>query len=195
MAVLRRHHRKLRREGGQGTVEMVLTLFAFFTILFMYVQIALSFSVANYIQYATFMAARAFLSAHPSEGEQKRAAASVLDAMLRPGGSEVFGSIAKPSEGTGDIPGATIGATSRVELRATNSRRKAWEQGVQYKFKTKLYMVPLIRPKPSKDGSGLELISETYLGREPTADECVKYLKKRQTDLGIQKPLIFDNGC
>ncbi len=191
---MRNSQRSKSGKSGQGMVELILTLFAFFTILFMFVQIALSFGVANYIQYATFMASRAFLAGHQDLRTQKGAAQGVVERMLKNGGRDRFAGIIKAS-GEGDPTGTFIGPTGRVKLAVDGARQTAWEQGVTYKFKMKFYMLPILRAASNKPPD-LELESQSYLGREPTEDECIRYLEQVGPGLKqVRGIFLYDNGC
>ena len=184
-------------QSGQGTIELVLTMMCFFTIFFMFVQVSLGFAVANYIQYATFMAARAFQSGYADIAAQKDAASSVLTATVGGGKTGRFGSIATAGDGgTGDIPGATIGPASRSHLAPSgDARDSSWEQGVTYSFKVKMYLAPLIPGINSGEDSKVTLESQSYLGRETTEKECEAFLGTRQKNAGVTHVFIYDNGC
>lgn len=189
------------RSRGQSTVELLISLFAFITIFFMFVQVGLSFAVANYVQYATFMSARALLAGHRTLADQKMAAQTYLTKMLGADGRR-FGSIAQPDEsGSGDFPGATIGPASRVKLASPNDssgapRDSAWEQGVSFRFKTKLYMAPMVPGVGRGEGSKVTLESQSWLGRDPSEQECVQQMSSRLKDRFQNSNVArFDNGC
>lgn len=186
---------KISREGGQGTVELILTLFAFFTIFFMFVQMSLSYAVANYYQYVTFMAARAYHAGYLTEADQKAAAEKVLTQMISPGGKERFGAIAKGEGGTSDVTGATVGRSARVHFGDNQARDTAWEQGVTFAFRVKMYMAPLIPGVSSGSDSTVLLESQSWLGREPTEKECEGILDKRRARSGTSGLMLYDNGC
>lgn len=180
--------------SGQSLVEFVLTLFAFFTILFMYVQLALSFGVANYIQYMTFMAARAYLSSGDDQGVQTKAANAVITQMMS-GGSGANGT---RFDGIIQLNGATpsgpyVGSGTGVTFKTGDARSTAWEQGVTYGFNVRLYMLPIIR---SSGKNAITLQSESWLGREPTAQECSQYMEVDGPNMkGVQAQFLYDNGC
>ena len=181
---------------GQGTVELVLTMFAFFTILFMYVQLAFSMAVGNFLHYATFMAARAFLPGRESVSDQKKAANVYFTRLLGESGTR-FKGIAKPVEtdGGGDVAGTFVGQSSRVKLGNSASRDTAWEQGATFKFKVKMYMLPLIKGGKKGEANEVTLESETWLGRDPSEQECLKILDGRAKKAGIKGVVLYDNGC
>lgn len=173
-----------RRRRGQTFIEFLLTVFAYLTVAFMTVQVGLGFGVANYIHYATFMAARALLTGYESEEKQKEKARSVLSKMLKKGdGKDRFDPIAKGT-GNGSPAGfELVGSTGRS--KGGNPRDSAWEQGVVYKFNAKLYMLPIAPGAKRGQKNAVELESETWLGRDPTIEECKKQLGDR----------LVDNGC
>lgn len=190
-----------KEQSGQGTIEMVMCLFAFFTIFFMYTQVALSLAVGNYYQYATFMAARAYHSAYLNPGDQLAAANTVLTAMIKPGAKERFSGIATGVAGAAsagnpaEIDGGSIGGTRATLAPDKNARNTAWEQGVAYAFKVKMYMAPLLPGISTGEDSKLTLESQTWLGREPTQVECEAVLFDRQSKSNIKVVPIYDNGC
>lgn len=184
--------RKTRRSGrrGQATIELILTFFAFFTIFFMIVQVSLTFGVANYIQYATFMASRAFLAGYEDISEQKAAANEYLRVMV---GNDRFKGIASPDGGGGEVPGSSVGPSTRVSYAPnSDARTTTWEQGVTYSFKAKLYLAPMIPGVNRGDDSKVKLESQSWLGREPTTRDCEKTLSARR---GAAKTVLYDNGC
>ncbi len=185
------------RQRGQGTIELILTMMAFFTIFFMFVQCALSFAVANYTQYATFMAARALQSAAATLSDQKAAATDVLTKMLvGTGGAGRFGSIATAEGGAGDVPGASIGPSPNVHVAPTaDARDTSWEQGVTYAFKVKMYLAPLIPGVNQGADSKVLLESQSWMGREPTETECETVIGTRKIKSEQKHVFIYDNGC
>lgn len=183
----------VRRQSGQSLIELVLTMFAFFTIAFMYVQVGMGFAVANYFQYVTFMGARAYLSGGVEEAQQKKAALSLLEVTLRNGGKDRFASIAKAAGDGGDLPGVFVGKTARVELGGESARRSSWEQGVTYSFKMRMHMLPLVKAAKRGEAASIELKSESWLGRDPSEEECLANLRKRKKADGPDP--LFDNGC
>lgn len=181
---------KKRRTRGQSLIEFILTLLAFLTVLFMVVQVGLSFGIANYVHYATYMAARALLSGDETPRKQQDNAKFVLTSMLkREGGEDRFKPVIHGS-GSGDPIGVDlIGPSPRVN--PNDARQTTWEQGVVYRYKAKLYMMPLVRGAKRGVDNSVELESETWLGRDPSTQECLTQLKGRSR----VDPWIVDNGC
>ncbi|MGE4234479.1 MAG: TadE/TadG family type IV pilus assembly protein [Bacteriovoracia bacterium] len=175
-----------KNQKGQSLIELLLTIFAFMTILFMSVQVSFSFGVANYVQYATYMASRALLSGYATTQEQIDAAKRVLVRMLKKGDQDRFPGIMKAAQ-EGDPQGAiNVGATqrARVSIGTSAARDLAWEQGVSFKFRARLYMMVMTKGPRS---TFVDLESQSWLGREPSDEECLRYINSKQGTV--------DNGC
>ncbi len=153
----------------------------------MFVQVALSFGVANYIHYATFMAARAYLSSRQTISDQHQAARDVADRMLKNGDQARFRNIIKPATDGGGAGDVSIGGPRLVAAGSGDARDRNWEQGVTYAFKAKLYMMPVIRSNNPRHGNSITLESQSWLGREPSEEECGAYMAKKNG--------LVDNGC
>ena len=188
--------KKPSSEKGQSLLEFVIALFGYLVIVLMVVQVALGFGVANYIQYATFMSARAYLSGHVDANQKKQAAQTVLEGMV---GS--FTTIVKPA----DEESIQIGPSPRIVSPSDSKARKLnWEYGTRYRFKMKLYMFPLIGS--ALPGKGwVTLQSESLLGSEPSEIDCSTYMQnqggnaKRMEWPAAEKRYLpiggIDNGC
>lgn len=181
---------KLSNQAGQSTLEFALVLFLLMAFMLFYVQLALMMGYGNYAHYATFMAARAYLSAGTDPQDQTQRAQTVIVQMVKKGvgqeGVDRFPSIAQAT-GDGDIKGVQIAPPS--QFNATD-KHFSWLQGVRYSFKSRLFLIPLgtgSGAAASVSGSSVTLKSESWLGREPTYQDCLG-------DIGA-KLGIFDNGC
>ena len=174
-------------ERGQSTVEFTLTLILLMAYLLFFFQLSMIFGFGNYVHYATFMSARAFLSAGSGIEDQKSRAKQVILGMVKKSeqeaGVDKFPSIAKGS-GQGDPPGYQIltGAPS-------GNSGSDWMTDVRYAFKSKLFMIPMAGPgkKDSTSVNSVTLTSESFLGREPPDDECRNMIG--------QVMGLYDNGC
>lgn len=189
---------KRGRSAGQSTVEFVLVLALVFTFFLFYLQVSMVSAVGSYIQYATFMSARALLPARASPDSQEAAAARVLRKMLKRGGEDRFKMFlqADSSLSQADVLGASFGPGPVLGQAGQDrpNRDSSWQQGVRYTFKGNLTFMALRRSGESK----VKLTSETWLGREePWAESgpagCVEKVKTR----GGQPPqrMYYDNGC
>lgn len=186
-----RKEKRLLNQHGQSTVEFALSILLMMGFVLFFVQLSFLFAYGNLVHYATFMAARSYLAAGDSPEEQTERAKSVIIQLLKRSagmaGVEKYPFIAK-GEGNGgsNVPGLiTLGDGPNFD--PANSSL-SWMQGVRYRFKGKLTSVPL---GGGKEGSAnfLTLTSESWLGRERSAQECQKALST------IQGGVLYDNGC
>lgn len=187
---------KKNKNSGQSFIEFILSMFAFLTVTFMFVQVSISFGIQNYIQYATFMASRAYLAAFNVESQQKKAAETYMRAFVEPNGQSGFKGFATPVESGGsEVPGVFVGGQKLANIGSDNTRLQNWMQGVTYTFKSRLYMIPILKSNTAALGNNIELESQSWLGREPTEADCKAYLGQRQNKFDIKGELIVDNGC
>ena len=176
-------------ESGQSTIEFALTLILLLDYVLFFFQLSMVFSFGKYVHYATFMSARAFFAAGPTEEDQKSRSKDVIVYMLKKSagqaGVDKFPSIAK-GVGGGDPGGFQAGPASQY---SPTDLHFSWMQGVRYTFKSKLFLLPLAGAggKASNSVNSVTLTSESWLGREPTDSEC-------RSDMG-GKRWFFDNGC
>ena len=178
---------------GQSTLEFALTIILAIAFVLFFFQLTMIFRFGSYVHYATFMAARAYLSAGTDNEDQKTRAMNVMVRMVKKSegvtGIDKFPSIAKGFGGS-DAPGIEIGPGSDFQ---EGTRTSSWMQGVRYTFKSRLFLIPLAG---SAKGSGntrdanvnsLTLTSESWLGKEPSEIDC----KAAMNATGG----AFDNGC
>jgi hypothetical protein len=175
-------------ESGQSTVEFALTLLLLMAFVLFYLQTAMMMAFGNYVHYATFMSARALLAAGPDQTDQEARAREVLVRMVKrrnSPGIDRLPMIAK-GEGQGDVPGAKFTPPSQF-APTTNS---SWMQGVRYTFRSRLFLMPMGgagKGAAARAANSVSLTSESWLGREPSYQECQDAMGKMEA--------IFDNGC
>ena len=195
-------------ESGQATLEFALTLTLLMSMVFFFVHSAFSLAWANYIQYATFMSARAYLSAGPTIDDQESRAKEIATEMLKTSGGskDRFETIAKgDSQGLdgadSDFDGLAIGYHPEAAAKGqAGDANYSWMEGVRYRFKSRLFLIPLSGDSKAPENQ-LSLQSESWLGREPTEDECKKFFTEdlfKKIFTGASAPPlteVLDNGC
>ena len=211
-------------EEGQVIVEFVIVFSMIATLIFLFVQVSWGIAWGHYAHYATYMAARAYMAAGATRGDQYESAGAVLRQMLKAGGKDPFPFLS-PSRGGGDrdatgaepVPGAMVG-THPEAIGKEHSRLYSWAEGVQYNFNMKLFLMPISK-MVSDDGKGqmikpgqgankgkaiawkgmIPFTSDAFLGREPSVDECFQEMNRLSTTTGINRgdnaDFIEDNGC
>lgn len=219
---MKKHFSK-SRQSGQTMIEFLLVVMVILTLLFGFLQLGWALAWGHYIQYATFMSARAYMSAHASRGEQLENASLVLRSMVksRDGDKDLLGNIAPPltgderdlKGGTEPVPGGFIGTHPYAQSNNMGSRLFSWAEGVQYNFEFRLFFVPLakwvigegkqIKMGPRGEQNSITwngrigLASDSFLGREQSTAECKQYMSElsRTIPRGDGAEFVYDNGC
>lgn len=186
MTAKREPARKRGTEVGQSTVEFALTLILLMGFVLFFVQLSLTLAYGNYVHYATFMAARAYLGASADEADQEQRARDVLSRMLKRQGVDRFPSIAVGVGGEGGLKGAEIKRPARY---SEGDPDYSWLQGVRYTFRSRLFVLPFGGGGIGSESraNSVNLSSESWLGREETWEECDQEMKT--------KGGYYDNGC
>lgn len=215
---------RVKGEAGQVIVEFVIVFSMIMTLIFLFVQMSWGIAWGHYAHYATFMAARAYLSGGSTQGDQVEAAGAVLRQTLKAGGKDPFPFLApsraggdRDTTGTEPVPGAMVG-THPEAIGKERSRLYSWAEGVQYNFNIKLFLLPIskmvadnghgetIKPgKGDERGKAIEwkgmipFTSDAFLGRDISVDECFNEMSRLSTNTGINRGdnglFIEDNGC
>lgn len=176
------------QEAGQSTVEFALMIMLLMGVTLFYVQVSLVMGFGNYVHYATFMAARAFLSGAATTDMQTTAAKNVIISTLKLG-------VGQPNTdrwsnlGIGIGGGDPTGFLTQAAQFNPSDPDYSWMQGGRYTFKSRLFMIPLSVGGPSNGSvNSVTLTAESWLGREPTDQDCSTWMSKRNG-------AYFDNGC
>lgn len=185
----------LKDEEGQSTIEFVLSSILAMGLVFFYVKLVLLFAYGNFVQYATFMSARALLSAGVSQDDQLNHAKNVLIRMVKKSESQPeqdrFDFIAKAvtvGEGGETVPGALIGQGEIGQKGASGDPFSSWQVGVRYAYQARIFSSALVRWMGATESGGkVTLQSESWLGREASYNECKQQVEARKG--------LFDNGC
>jgi hypothetical protein len=176
-------------ESGQSTVEFALTMILVSAFMFLFFQLSMLMGFGSYIQYATFMAARAYLSAGPTAEDQVNRARTVIQQMLKAPGGTGKDRIPTIVKGDGGDDGTVQGLSFDAPNFNKSARNYSWMRGIRYSFKGRVFFMPIGTGAVTKpNASWLSLTSETYLGRETSSEECKAEMQNRGGG-------IYDNGC
>jgi len=157
---------------------------------FFFIQLAFVLSWGNYVQYATFMSARAYLSGGVSRQDQEDRATEVLKRMVKQGlisNDDRFPMIAKGEGGDdSNVKGASVGGGPGFD---PGNSDLSWMQGVRYTFRSRLFVLPIGRPGATPNASSGQgiLACESRLGRDPACRDCFSMIKQLKGQI--------DNGC
>lgn len=180
------------RRKGQATVEFVLVLTMIMAFVFFNLQFALVSAYGSFVQYATFMAGRAYFAGSTSENTQREKARQVLVSMLKRSegmsGADRWPIIGRGVGGDDIVKGAEIGRGPAADKLGRDS---SWMEGVRYTFKSRLFYFWFSGTggdSGRSDANFLTLTSESWLGREPSYESCMRVMSDRGS-------LVMDNGC
>ena len=178
--------------AGQALMEFVLGIMIMISFFFFFMKLSGVFVIGNFIHYATFMSARAYMSSAKTQGAQQSNAEDVLRKMVA---GRFNGIVNADSGATGSIPGGFIG-----EGPSYSAQLDSWNQGATFTYDANLSLYPW-----SKQGQGivLKLTSESWMQREQSEDECKNgtMAGKVLGSLSAGLPAIgagdleLDNGC
>lgn len=163
---------------GQAITEFILGMMILISFSFFFIKMAAVFAIGNYIHYATFMAARSYMSSHDKVATQIESSEQVMKDMI---GGRWKGMI-KATGGSGSVPGVTVGDGPIYR----DERGDYWNQGVSFAFKSKLSLYPWSQKGQSVT---LNLVSESWMPREETTEECLgkkEEIKKMSGALEVQ---------
>lgn len=175
------------KEQGQSLIEFIIVFIFIMAIIITFLRIGNNAVNGYMVHYATFMASRAFLVGeantanpdHSTDDTIQKKAEAVFDRYMIDLWAQKKG-----TDLTFNLPGSSATA--------------ALYTGVVLKF-TQPYALPGL-------GSGkVDLISESFLGHEPSRAECVKriceaafsFAKNLNCSSGtaVHNVTFFDNGC
>jgi len=183
-----------KKEEGQSTIEFALTLILLMAFVFFFMQLSLIFGFGNYVHYATFMSARAYLSAGATDDDANTRAQNVIVKTLKrsstQSGIDRFPAIAQGYQAQGgDGSQGPTGFALNDPHYVQGDYNSSWLQGVRYTFRSRLFLIPLGGTGAASSGSTntVTLTSESWLGHEPSDQDCQGQLSKVKG--------IYDNGC
>lgn len=161
---------KRLNQSGQSAVEfMIITVVIFFFLLF-YMSLSFALVASEYVDYATFMAARTYKSASFSKETQEQLARDVFQQYLNP-----------------------------IDSVIRAPRVRFTPNGAQSSYQVDLFYLPPLFVKSGTAPSRITLQSESLLGRDPSNRECQEFFSSFADQFGVGQTffanLMEDNGC
>jgi len=184
--------KKRKIQAGQALIEFVLGLMIVISFFAFFMKMSAVFVVGNFIHYATFMSARAYMSSDLNQGVQQANGETVLREMVQ--GRWSF--LIKPdTSSTGNVPGGYVGSGPYAQ---ESMQLDAWNQGTTYTYSANLSLLPWSKENQSVN---LKLSSESWMPREQSSSECKASMANAVNSLsgaGVNisvSDLELDNGC
>lgn len=164
-------HLKFKKlnEKGQSAVEFIIVTVVVFFFLLFYMSFAITLVASEYVDYATFMAARAYKSGNINQLKQETAGKIVFDQYLEP-------------------------INSVIKSRRINFTNGGAISSYQVDL---FYLPPLFVKTPTP--SRITLNSEAIMGRDPSIDDCLNFFSSLANQFGFGQTYLTnvmeDNGC
>lgn len=170
--------KKLGRSGQAG-IEFMGVMVVIFFFLFFFMSLAITLIVSDYVEYATFMAARTFKAGASTRAKQEEHAQIVFDTYFK----KVQGIARNPS----------------VSFLAANADDQQ-TQGMLVNYTVDLFYMPPVFILQGAPASTMNLNAEAHLGRDPSFEDCIGFFEEfGQKTLQIQNGNLIDqledNGC
>jgi hypothetical protein len=162
-------------EKGQSTIEFIVSFSIVFGLLMMFVRVALNSTAGYMVHYATFMASRTYL-VHDNNSNTPAGA----DNGAKTQAEQVFNLY-------NSHPGS-------LTIMAPGDAGVSYLVGTVFSFEQKFSSSPMLGGNHS-----IDLISESFLGREPSRSECHQrvcdvFTMQHNSGCDINVTL-YDNGC
>jgi hypothetical protein len=161
------------KQQGQGVLEFIVVSSSILFFIFLFINLCYVFLVTQYIDYAVYMSARALYASHGEPKAQAEMAKRMLNRMLRLEQGGAFGPLVR----------FKTSADRAVMARAVYPNPKTGKNevvGVRLEYEVPVFMIPpmgILRQEDLRGISRMTLISETYLDREPTQEECYQFFE------------------
>ncbi len=168
---------KFLNQKGQSAIEFITVVVVVFFFLLFYLSFSITLVASEYVDYATFMAARTYKSGHIDVKSQQAAAQRVFKFYMDP------------------LESIIRNPRLRLPSGATNQT-----EGVKSNYEVDLFYLPPLFVKGGSP-SRLQLSSETQMGRDPSLKDCQDFFINfgNINNLGIGETfntnLMDDNGC
>lgn len=171
-------------QSGQSTIEFIFSFIFAVSLILLVFNTSLNYASGYVTHYATFMASRVFLTQDENDANawgpgNRNAAAENAKATFREFKLDIFGIQAELE--INDEP-LNVGPGEYLMI------------GAYTRFERKMDIIGKVTGQAK-----LELISESFLGREPTRGVCASRVCKAITGLdacdGNMDITLFDDGC
>lgn len=172
--------KKNRKESGQAAIEFIIVVIVVFFFLFFFLSISILIVTSEYIDYATFMAARTYKSGFGTREVQESNARKVFLEQYMPN---------------------VQGIARNIRLDVVNGTGGNQTEGVVASYDMDLFYLPPLFVGNNLPPSRITLQSEAHLGRDPSGADCRTYFDNfsKQFNLGIDGTSLVqqmeDNGC
>ncbi|HXH31626.1 MAG TPA: hypothetical protein VNJ01_12500 [Bacteriovoracaceae bacterium] len=173
------------REKGQSTIEFILTFIFGLSVILVIFNSAMNYATGYLVHYATYMASRRYLTSDSFLGR-----IDSPDAGLKDGPRDAADTFSQYSLGIFKVPKTAM----RINEAGNIPASEYLTVGAFTVFSQPIDAVGKVAGQ-----SKLELVSESFLGKEPTRAECAnrvcKAIKGTDDCKNTDDITLFDDGC
>lgn len=168
-------YKNKNNQSGQTMIEFTLMMIATSFFIFLHMNLAYVYMMIEYIDFSTFMSARTAIAADVDWNRQKQKAQNVLNTMLA---GKVDLSQGEQILGDGLIK--ILHSSSSIKSSQDPSELYKGKNLIQVnvKYSVPMYVFPPIFFKVDPGLSRINLVSESYLRREATYEEAMRYYEE-----------------
>lgn len=173
-------------QDGQSTIEFILTFIFGISLIFFVVNTSINYATGYLVHYATFMASRAYLTVDTHIGNSDNTGPSLYRSEAKT--KEVFNNY---NLGIFDISSENLKLNLVEDVKGDNTKNLT--VGTYTHFVLNMDLIGQIAGKKKMD-----LVSESFLGKEPTRAECasrVCYAITGGYNCDYMDITLFDDGC
>lgn len=170
------------KKSGQSTIEFLFSFIFVFGFVFLFLKVSYNYTNGFLVHYANFMAARAYMvvdtNSNSPDGSDAAAAKRATEIFDNQFALDKF------------IPGFGRG---KLKINSPTYSGHKLYIGAYVEYSEKFSSSPVLGGT-----SRLKLMSESFLGREPTRSECLARICQSVVALGSDctaHVTIADNGC
>ena len=208
MKIETKHFKGFRSNEGLISLDFLFGFLLSFAFLMVFFALAYSLTIVEVVQYVAFASSRTYMGADINEGAQEKSANAKATNLV----TKKFSSFLNSDwfqVGNGPTILKIIKSDSGMD--SGTPPRPTYNIGVRIPLTIHLldFRVPFFgRTKTTDAGNGFQTIVSSYLIREPTQDECLKFNDARGSLLKALAPYsnltsfspgsvirITDNGC
>ena len=171
--------RNRKNQKGQVAVEFILVSVVVFFFIFFFASISILIVTSEYVEYATFMAARTYKSMFGTPDVQEQNARTVFNSYIK----------------------NVNGIARNFNLEFVNGNSGNQDAGVVATYDIDMFYLPPVFLKDGSPPSKITLQAEAHLGRDTNNSECQDFFNtlSQKLGFGIEGTVLAgqmeDNGC
>lgn len=177
---------KFQNESGQSTIEFILTFVFGLSIVLVIFNTSINYATGYLVHYATFMASRVYLTGDTHTGTIGATSISYSEAE-----EKANAAFAAYNLGVMRVPNENFKINRADRISGSNENLTV---GGRTTFELALDMIGRVAGQKK-----LEMVSESFLGKEPTRAECATRVCRAVTGADAcddtMDVTLFDDGC